>query len=275
MNRRFVHWREFVTAVVFGALFIVCGVSAAQAQSVAYAADVYAPVEVGGCGHTGGCQCDCGCAVESGACPPAPCWNPCPWYVTVSGGWSQRETVHEVTNAATFLDFDDGFCVNVGLGHRFGDFRVEAEYRFVNNEIDVAGAGIPGVGNLVSDADGNVSLRAFMANLYYDLPLGYLPIRPYCGAGIGIYQSEINSLFPQFFNQLGLGTSGLNTTSDFPLAYQFMGGVSVDVTPKCQAFVGYRYFKGEELEFAAAPFGPFQPDGAETHSLEGGLRIGF
>jgi hypothetical protein len=64
-----------------------------------------------------------------------------------------------------------------------------------------------------------------------------------------------------------------------PLAYQFRAGVTRPVGCRSEFFTGYRYFKGEELEFASAPFATFSPtfhpDGTEIHAIEFGLRVNF
>lgn len=193
------------------------------------------------------------------------------WYLSVSGGWADRRRVHEVGDNATFLTFDGGFSLSAALGHRFGDFRLEGEFSLQNTEIESAGASTPN-GNVASAATGNISLRCYMLNLYYDLPLG-CKLKPYFGAGIGFYQSEINSLNPDFF--VGAGLPALNTTSDFPFAYQLRAGVSYELNSRTDVFAGYRFFDGNTLTFSAAPFGTFRPNGAITHSIETGLRVKF
>lgn len=74
------------------------------------------------------------------------------WYLSFSGGPANRSTVHEISDARTFIEFDTGFAVNGALGYRFDMFRVEAEYTFMNNECSRAGA----VG-LSSPTTGNVN----------------------------------------------------------------------------------------------------------------------
>ncbi len=201
------------------------------------------------------------------------------WYIGLNGGWQERETVHEAGDPTTFIIFDSGFLINAQLGYRFDLFRVEAEYSFMNNAVDQAGSG-----GAVSSSSGNIGLRAFMANIYHDFNLFDWLWEPYVGAGIGIYQSEINSMYPDFFGTVPgdplFPRMPLNTTSDMPLAYQFRVGASRPVGQRTELLIGYRYFRGEELEFAAAPFATpaaptFHPDGADIHSLEAGLRIRF
>jgi hypothetical protein len=235
-------------------------------------------------------ECDSGaCGVEAPACANG-CTTcsaeqfcccscqPCArdrWYVSVSGAWQQRETVHEVDDAATFIKFHSGFAANAALGMRFEMFRLELETSFMNNEVDTAGAGGDS-----SPSPGNVNLRAYMFNVYHDVQFQNTCWKPYVGAGIGIYQSEINGLIPEFFDNVGsFSEYPINATSDMPLAYQFRAGVSRQIGCRSEFFSGYRYFKGEELEFASAPFAQFaptfHPNGAEVHAIEFGVRVNF
>ena len=199
------------------------------------------------------------------------------WYISVSGGWQQRDTVHEVGDPETFVEFDDGFLINGALGVHINDWRVEVETSFMNNGVSMAGAG-----GLSSEAAGNVSLHAYMFNLYRDFHCSRCCwLNPYIGAGIGVYQSELNGLNPEFFDQLGAPFAGnpINATSNLPMAYQFRAGVSCPLTDRAEIFSGYRYFKGQELEFASAPFASFaptfHPDGAVINAVEVGVRVNF
>jgi opacity protein-like surface antigen len=197
------------------------------------------------------------------------------WYVSVSGAWQQRETVHEVGDPLTFIEFHSGFAANAALGLRLDTFRFEIETSFMNNEVDIAGAG-----GASSPSPGNVNLRAYMFNVYHDIEFASTRWKPYVGAGIGTYQSELNSLIPEFFGQVPeLANTPVNSTSDMPLAYQFRAGVTRPFGCRSEFFTGYRYFRGEELEFASEPFAQFaptfHPDGAEIHAIEFGVRVNF
>jgi opacity protein-like surface antigen len=217
--------------------------------------------------------CDCGHA----ACCTCNSCRPCcdRWYVGVSGAWQQRETVHEVDDPLTFIKFHSGFLANAALGLRLDTFRFEIETSFMNNEVDIAGAA-----GLSSPSPGNVKIRAYMFNIYHDIQFASTCWKPYVGAGIGTYQSEINSLIPEFFDQVPeLANTPVNSTSDMPLAYQFRAGVTRPFGCRSEFFTGYRYFKGEELEFASVPFATFaptfHPDGADIHAIEMGVRVNF
>jgi opacity protein-like surface antigen len=221
-----------------------------------------------------GCADDEGCG---GCCHSCCCRPRDPFYVALSGGWAHRETVHEVGDPSTFIIFNEGFAANVAIGWRFcGMFRLEGEYSFMNNDVETAGSA-----GLSSESTGNVNLRAWMLNLYHDIQICDWNLRPYVGAGIGFYQSELNSLYPAFFDVVGppMAGVGLNATSDITFAYQFRAGFSYPLGCRGEIYTGYRYFNGDELTFSAPPFSAFapsfHPDGAEMHCLEMGVRIGF
>jgi opacity protein-like surface antigen len=219
-------------------------------------------------------QAELGSACGDGCCSCC-CRNP--WYISISGAWQQRETVHEVDDSRVFIEFDSGFAANAALGVRLESFRLEFETSFMNNEVDRAGAG-----GLSSSSPGNVNLRAYMFNVYHDIEFKSTCWKPYVGAGIGVYQSDINGLIPDFFSQVSqtFARTPINATSDMPFAYQFRVGVTRPICCNTEFYTGYRYFRGEELEFASAPFaGPnaptFHPDGAKVHAIEFGLRVNF
>jgi opacity protein-like surface antigen len=218
---------------------------------------------------TGGCGAG-GCVTEA---PQAAQAAQCCWYLSLSAGWQERQRVHEASDAGTFLTFDDGFMVNGALGVRWKSLRLEFEFSTWNNDINTAGVG--GAGNGTSTAQsaalGNITLYSYMANVYYDFTLGSFPLKPYVGAGIGFYHSEINGLAPAFAN----GGVLLNCMSDYPFAYQFRAGVSYDVSERVELFGGYRYFHGDTLTFSAVPFGTFHPLGTENNGIEFGFRVKF
>jgi opacity protein-like surface antigen len=221
----------------------------------------------------GSADCSVCCASRASCC----CRPRDPFYVALSGGWAHRETVHEVGDPTTFIVFNEGFAANVALGWRFCDmFRLEAEYTFMNNDVETAGSA-----GLSSPSSGNVNLRAWMFNLYHDVQICNWRWKPYVGAGIGFYQSELNSLYPTFFDVVGppMAGVGLNATSDITFAYQFRAGISYMLSCRAELYSGYRFFHGDELTFSAPPFSAFaptfHPDGAEMHCLEMGVRIGF
>lgn len=216
----------------------------------------------------GNCSHDCGCEkvdpYRDG------------WYLGISGGTAKRERVHEMIAQTTFMEFDMGFAANAFIGYRFHRFRLEAEGTYMNTEVNTAGAG-----GLVSDAVGNVNLKALMFNAYHDFKISSWKLSPYLGAGVGVYQSQLNSLYPAFFTVIpGFGDTPVNTTSDVPMAWQLMAGLTYPIGDRTEFFTGYRYFRGDTLTFASAPFASptapeFNPNGAIVHNVEFGLRVKF
>jgi opacity protein-like surface antigen len=204
------------------------------------------------------------------------CVVPDNWYVALSGGTAYRDTVHELSDQRTFIEFDTGFATNLALGYRFDPLRLEVESSFMNNTCVQAGAA-----GASTPTTGNVNLKSLMFNGYYDFQIRDWLWKPYAGGGLGIYQSQINGLNPDFFNTFGAPFAGMpvNATSDIPFAYQFRVGASRPLGERTEFFSGYRYFHGEALTFASAPFASFsptfRPDGAEMHNVEFGLRIRF
>lgn len=231
------------------------------------------PACASSCGGCGVCD-DC-CAAA--ACCDNGCCNDRVFYIGLSGGWAHRETAHEVSDAATFLDFNDGFHINFQLGRSYEWVRIEAEVSHFDNDVLVAGAGVPNVGNFVGLADGSVSMTAFMFNAYHDFDIEGWRLDPYVGGGIGLCQSEINGLLPSFFAgaPLNLDNQAINATSDYSFAWQLRVGANYDWSDRTTLYMGYRYFRVEELSFAAFPFGAFQPNGGREHCLEWGLRVAF
>ncbi|NJL57804.1 outer membrane beta-barrel protein [bacterium] len=112
-----------------------------------------------------------------------------------------------------------------------------------------------------------------MANIYYDIPTNSR-FRPYLGAGLGFYTSRINNLTATFFPAAML--SPVNQTSETSFAFQIKAGISYEISPKSEAFLGYRYFNGSTLNFNdPGNLGRFSPDGVRIHAAELGFRYFF
>jgi opacity protein-like surface antigen len=282
-HRKFPFAATLVAAAISPAIASHVARAAGISENIAVAPSLGAPAPTAPATKLGDIAFDDVLLASHDACCDAPlsqaigCRNCDRWYLGVSGGWQQRETVHEASDPQTFIVFDGGFLINAQLGYRFDRFRIEAETSFMNNEVDRAGAA-----GFDTPSAGNVNLRAYMLNIYRDFQISDWLWEPYLGAGIGIYQSEINGLYPDFFAFAGPSFDGspVNATSDMPLAYQFRFGVCRPVGRRSEFLLGYRYFRGEELQFASAPFASaaaptFHPKGADIHSVECGLRIRF
>lgn len=195
------------------------------------------------------------------------------FYLSASGMWQGRQRASEVDAANTFLDFSSGFSASAAVGYRFANnLRLEGEFTYFNNSIEFASAQTP-MTPVSGAAQGNVGLYSFMANAYYDIPTNSR-FRPYVGVGLGFYISRINELTATFFPFVPLNP--VNQTSETSFAFQFKAGVSYEISPKSEAFLGYRYFYGDVLKFNdPGNLERFSPNGARIHAAEIGLRYFF
>ena len=216
-----------------------------------------------------GCQ---GCStcqtidiVGAPCCPP-----PSTWYFGVGGFLQSRETAFDTRVQSTFFDFSTGFGVTGAIGREFSHCRMEVEAGFVSNGLDNVGLLVPAQN--VDSSIGSVSHRIYMANLYHDFHCNWYCWRPYIGAGIGFYQSDVNSVQPNFF---AANTPPINATSNISIAYQFKTGLRRPIGERSEWQVGYRYFRGEEVEFASAPVGRMRLDRASLHSAEFTWQVKF
>ena len=134
--------------------------------------------------------------------------------------------------------------------------------------------------NLGARADGEFTSFSFMANVWYDFPLGDSGFTPFIGVGVGVanltlsYDFRGNSAIPEYrFNNIGTiktntGTSNTNTftstlttmttTRSFAtsfkddeavLAYQFGAGLGYEFDSGLRLAAQYRYFATTEADF--------------------------
>ncbi len=110
------------------------------------------------------------------------------------------------------------------------------------------------------DYKGDLSTWSVMANAYYAGK--FWRLRPYVGAGIGVARHKCNlSSF--------LGTSLDEEFDDTALAYQFMGGLGVELTERLETRIGYRFFGTTAAEFAGDDMS------YRTNNVEFGLLFKF
>jgi opacity protein-like surface antigen len=152
------------------------------------------------------------------------------------------------------LEFDPGWLAGVAAGFEFDSgFAVEGEFTFRQNGVDqerLLGGIIP--------IDGFIRSYALMANGYYRLDTGTI-FTPYVGAGAGGALLSIDA------DSVG----GNFRDSDFAFAYQAMGGVAADITPRVSAGLEYRYFATAGQEFTDSAGGgtvTVDPD-YSTHNI--------
>ncbi len=140
------------------------------------------------------------------------------------------------------FEYDPGFGLLGQVGMPLGDFRVEAEIGWRRNSIDeFAGAGI----------DGDTNLFSFMANGYYDIPLGWR-VTPYVGAGAGGAVVSVDA-------------DGIVDESEVVFAYQGIAGLSYKINDELAIKGDYRYLATED----------FTVDGVESEYESHAFMVGF
>jgi len=146
--------------------------------------------------------------------------------------------------------------------------------------------GTHNVTNAPATVDGELTSFSFMANLWYDFPLGDSGFKPFVGAGIGVanltlsYDFRANSAIPQYrFNNIGTtksttkatvssvvvtntftntalttSTTMVTPTTHFKddeavFAYQFGAGLGYEFDNGIMLSAQYRYFATMEADF--------------------------
>ena len=212
------------------------------------------------------------CAVPSMAQAQQPAGDPdTGWYVGVGGGPQVRADAKDLIGAATV--FKTGFDLGASIGYRWEDVRVEGEMLYINNN----NAREIVTGAFDEEGRGNVGLRAVMANVYYDIG-NSAKWRPYVGAGVGFFQSQVHGLtsktlsagVPGFF-----GPTVVDTSSPETPAWNFKIGLSYRANKQTHLYIGYRYFHGSDFHLDSATLGALDVNGAKVNALEVGFRAGF
>lgn len=179
-----------------------------------------------------------GWALPSAAQTAAPVGAADGWYIGGEAGWAALGTQESyLPTAKDGETWSDGFAAGARAGYRFGQFRVEEEFRFTSNNLERIGLH-PSLGSRDS--------YAFMTNGIYDFKVG-LPVSPHIGAGIGAVELHDGAHVPV------LGIASFDNSSDLVFGYQAIAGISYPVTPQLSADLDYRYLATTTPHFTTSP----------------------
>lgn len=185
------------------------------------------------------------------------------WYVAGGLGVSFANDVDIQQLGVTISsDLDTGALVTGAVGHTFGGFRAEGELAYMDN--DVSQLSVAGLGS--TEASGDVSALAFMANVYYDFNADG-KWKPFIGAGVGYANVSINNL--------AAGGFLLADDSAGVFAYQIKVGIGYAFTDSLDGTLGYRYFGTQDADFVDTSGAAFTTDGLTTNVVEVGVRYRF
>ncbi len=138
-------------------------------------------------------------------------------------------------------DMDRGEAFNGAIGYRFaendwGRLRAEAEIGRHSAELDALS--LNGVRRaLIGSPD--KSLSTSMLNMFYDTPAFLGPVRAEFGAGVGLGKLDYNIRY----NVTATGPSIEIPTDASETAYQYMVGLSGELTDGLELFAQWRYLK--------------------------------
>lgn len=143
------------------------------------------------------------------------------FYVSLGAGVSWIDGDVDTQGFGGIGTDNPGWAGSVALGYDFGQFRVELEGIYRNNNPDV-GSELETYGGLV--------------NLLYDFDFGF-PVKPHIGVGIGYAHFDLDPL-----------------QSDDTFILQGIAGLEYAVTPNIAAFVDYRYINNDWIESSDVEF---------------------
>ena len=114
----------------------------------------------------------------------------------------------------------------------------------------------------------DASALAFMANAFFDLPLGEDGrFVPYAGGGVGMARVSVDNAEIFGFD--------IADDDDTVFAYQLVAGLAFYMTERVALTLDYRYFATQDPEFEEEITN--SDFGAEyhTHNIMAGIRVGF
>lgn len=217
-------------------------------------------------------------------------------YISVFGGanWQPGSSgaqsfVSESASTTTLFDedADTGFVLGAAIGTSLDNWvqglRTEIEVSFRRN--DRSGSWYTNVdiirgpdGSATGELNGNVSNFAIMANVWYDVNMGWKAV-PYVGAGAGWARSHLELLAVPTSTHgdaccTGTGAWASTDQRNNGFAWQVGAGVNYPVSDGVKVGVGYRYFNGPSFDplFIGKNRLPVSVDN-DNHSVAASLTI--
>ena len=159
------------------------------------------------------------------------------------------------------VDFHPATLVGASLGYMFGSgFRVESEFSYRRNDVNEAGG---------TNADGHFTTASLMLNLLYEYRPGSgdTLFNPYIGIGGGGARVSLDDLT---FDLVNVAIDD----SDYVLAFQYIGGVAIDVAGDIVLTLDYRFIRTENIGMSYTGGGAFEFDSNQS-TFRIGLRTSF
>lgn len=216
-------------------------------------------------------------------------------YVSVFGGlnWQHDSSGAQSSDFgrySTFTDFseeaDTGFTLGATVGTHLDRWaqglRAEVEVSYRRN--DITGRWFNSVSSISSNSQtesgplsGNTSTFAIMANVWYDIDMGW-KAKPYVGGGVGWGRSHLDGAAAV---TTSTGCCELDGPYSFErresgFAWQLGAGVNYEVAPGIDLGLGYRFFRGPGFDpvFIGKNGIPINFDN-DNHAVSASLTIGI
>jgi opacity protein-like surface antigen len=194
---------------------------------------------------------------------------------------TQNREIGEDINLGTAAEWDRGFGISALLGYRAPiGVRVEVEWSVLDNN-NIGFFFPPYPNGPREESSGHITLRSFLVNGSYDVPLGrFAPnlsrVHPFVGFGIGASESRISGVTTATL-QAGIpglfGPTVLDTASRYTQSWQARVGVGFQATKNFEVFGAWRHFETDLLKFKTIQFPDVQVEGANIDGLEIGIRV--
>lgn len=192
-------------------------------------------------------------------------------YLGLRGSFSDVEDSSAESALTNFdIGYDNGFGASASLGVRLPHgFRAEGELVFQTAGVESFTItkdliNVPSLAGDTFTASGEAELIAPMANVFYDLTLPDLMVRPYVGAGIGGAHLNLNAENGPLLIAID--------DDNWAFAWQLMAGVVLPVSEQVWLTAGYRYFSTNEMALTDS-FGTEYTAEYQSHNFDIGLQL--
>ena len=167
------------------------------------------------------------------------------------------------------LGFSSGITLLGAFGCDYGDYRLEGELGYQNNDVDAlswSNSEFDGEDGSI-DLEGDITILSLLVNGYYDIDLGGgVELSPTVGVGVAqvsVDDVNLDDLPEQFPDEIGLDIS--ETT----FAYQAGIGLGIPLGDNIMLDARYRYFATTDFTTLIIN------TNIESHNALLGLRVGF
>jgi hypothetical protein len=200
-------------------------------------------------------------------------------YIGAGAGYNIPQNIQIVTPQATpqrhYVVSNNGFASLASIGYGLGNgFRFELEGNFRQDGFSHV-TGLP----VATTGSGKIETYGGMANVLFDLDIGFPWLYPYIGGGAGYEQTRFNDVSATAQGSFGRGIVLQTSASAGGFAFQAIAGLSFPMphVPGLSLTTEYRFMgiPGSESAHLTYPTGSLKLDRQFTNSFLVGVRYAF